>query len=323
MSKIRTASLPKALAGKLGVIDLSGRMEEHIQYRVSTGNIAMDLVTSGGIPAGRLTEIFGDFSSGKSRIACHILAETQKAGGIAVLIDNERSFDTGLAELTGLDAGALIYPDPNEKLKSIEDVFGVMMDAVTGIREYAPEALLTIVWDSVAATPGLEDLENQLGMNTGAMRRAKVISDGLKKLMSEVYRHNICLVFINQLRDKMNVMYGEKSTTVGGRALKFTSSIRIHCTVIGKSKNKKTEEVDGFEGLFVVEKCKVGPPFGKVQFQMPVFAPIDKYSGLLDYFERHSIVDKSGVKYNFSGSKEAFSERDFPEHYEKWVKARK
>jgi recombination protein RecA len=294
-------------------------MEEAVGYRVSTGNIAMDMVTGGGIPARRLTEIFGDFSSGKSRIACHILAETQKAGGIAVLIDVERSLDTGLATLTGLDMSTLIYPDPNKKLKSIEDVFTVMMDAVGGIRAYAPDALLTIVWDSVAATPGLEDLENELGMNTAAMRRAKVISDGLKKLMSEVYRHNIVLVFINQLRDKMNVMYGEKSTTVGGRALKFTSSVRIHCTVTHKLKNKKTDEVNGFEGMFVVEKCKVGPPFGKVNFIMPVDEPIDKYSGLLDYFVRHSIVHKEGAEYNFADSKRVFLEKDFPATYEKWV----
>jgi recombination protein RecA len=323
MKQTGTAILPKILAGKLGIIDLTKRMEETIGYRVSTGNAAMDMVTGGGIPAARLTEIFGDFSSGKSRIACHILAETQKAGGIAVLVDNERSFDVGLARLTGLDIDNLIYPDPNEKLKSIEDVFGVMMDAVSGLREHAPEALLTIVWDSVAATPGMEDLENELGANTAAMRRAKVISDGLKKLMSEVYRHNICLVFINQLRDRIGIVYGEKSTTVGGRALKFTSSVRIHCTVTKKLKDKKTDEVNGFEGMFVVEKCKVGPPFGKVNFIMPVDAPIDRYSGLLDYLERHGTVQRSGMKYNFVGYKELFSEDQFPLYYEEWKKLTK
>jgi recombination protein RecA len=173
----------------------------------------------------------------------------------------------------------------------------------------------------VAATPGLEDIDNELGANTAAMRRAKVISDGLKKLMSEVYRYNVCLVFINQIRDRMNVMFGDTTTTVGGRALKFTSSMRIHCSVTGKLKDEKTKEVNGFTGLFVVEKCKVGPPFGKVEFEMMTADPIDKYSGLLDYYERHGVIQKVGTKFSFPNFKVPFTKKEFPLVYEEWKDA--
>jgi recombination protein RecA len=302
----------------VGSIDLTNRFADLIKFRIPTGIIAFDKILNGGIPAGKLTEIYGDFSSGKSRIACHILAETQKLGGLAVLLDTERSLDKGLIDLTGIDIGSLVYPDPSTMLATIEDVFKIITD-VMKFREENKTDLLTIVWDSVAATPDMEDLENQLGASTAAMRRAKVISDGLKQVMAEVYRTQTCLIFINQVRDKIGVMYGEKTETVGGKALKYTASMRVHVALAGKIKDEDgTKEQIGNKGRMVVDKCKVGKPFGMVNFDMMIDKPFEKYTGLLDYEVRHGLVEDCGRGwYKYPGDKEKFRESDFPEIYEK------
>jgi len=302
---------------KLGTIDLSGHFDRLIKFRVPTGILAFDRVIGGGIPAGKLTEIYGDFSSGKSRIACHILAETQKLDGIAVLIDTERALDRGLVDLTGLDLENLLYPNPDEQLNSLEDVFRIIETAVLTIRDEYPDKLLTIVWDSVAATPGIEDLEKEIGRNEASMRRAKVISDGLKKVMNVVHKHKICLVFINQIRDRIGIMFGENITTVGGRALKFSASLRIHCKIIGKIRDdEKTKEVIGMRGQFLVGKSRVSKPFQLVNFEMFVDRPIDRFSGLLDYMVRHGEMEGNKGWYNFPGEEKKFRASEFAGFYE-------
>jgi len=309
--------MKKDIRSVVGSIDLSKQFQELAKFRVPTGIYAFDRVLGGGIPAGKLTEIYGDYSSGKSRIAGHILAQTQRLGGLAVYLDNERALDDGLVKLTGINAEQLVYPDPDRMLTSIEAVFKIIQDIMAMFREDHTEELLTIIWDSVAATPGIEDLDNELGMATGAMRRAKVISDGLKKIMSEVYRSKTCLVFINQIRDKIGVMYGEKVDTVGGRALKFTASVRAHMFLSGKLKNEKTEEQIGAKGRLVIEKCKVGKPFGVVNFEMMTDSPIDPHTGLLDYMVRHEeIVDEGRGWYKFPEGKKNFRADKFPELYD-------
>ena len=309
------------LRKKLGGVDISKRFLELMKYRVPSGIIAIDRITGGGIPAGKLTEAYGDYSTGKTRLAMHYLAMTQKLGGIAVYLDNERALDKGLVDLTNIDVDALIYPDPDKKLDSIESVFGII-EEVMEYRQEFPDTLLTLVWDSVAATPGLEDLENELGMNTAAMRRAKVISDGLKKVMADVYKTKTCLFFVNQIRDKIGVMYGEKVDTVGGKALKFAASLRLHVYASGKIKNEQTSETVGMHGKVIVDKSRVCPPFGMVTFEMLIDKPISKYAGLFDYMERHGEIVKLEKKmYHFveSGSNDFdFKETDFEDAYEKF-----
>lgn len=310
------------LRKKLHLINLSGRLEEMIKFRVPTGILAIDRVLGGGIPSGRLTELYGDFSTGKSRLAYHILAQAQQQNGIAVLVDTERAFSEGLASLTELDTANLIYPDPNEII-TIEDVFKCLETCISVFREPPSDQLVVLIWDSVAATPGMEDLENELGANTAAMRRAKVISDGLKKLMHDVYKHNIALIFINQIREKMGVMYGEKVETVGGKALKFTASLRVHVHLDGKIKNEKTQELDGYKGRLEVEKSRVSRPFGVVNFEMLTEKPIDKYSGLLDYLVRHGEIEGKAGWFNFPGEEKKFRADDFPAVYEEHLKEKK
>ena len=305
------------IQSKVGSIDLKGRFEDLEKFRIPTGILAIDRVLGGGIPAGKLTELYGDYSSGKSRISGHILAETQKLGGIAALLDTERSLDKGLVELTGIDSGLLVYPEPSKKLVTIESVFETIQE-IMDLRQADPDCLLTIVWDSVASTPGMEDLENALGANTASMRRAKVISDGLKKIMAEVYRSKTVLIFINQIRDKIGVLYGEKTDTVGGKALKFAASVRLHCRLAGKIKDPKSEEQIGGKGVLVVEKSKVGKPFGMVRFEMMTDKPIDRYSGYLEYLARHGdVVNEGRGWFRFPDEKKNFREVDFPEAFER------
>lgn len=298
-------------------VDLSKKFAEFVKFRVSTGVIAFDRVCGGGIPAGKLTEMYGGWSSGKSRLAAHIVAETQRMGGRAVYLDTERSLDAGLVSLTGVQLDeTLLYPDPDEDLRTIEDVFKIIREAPKILRNDNPDSILTIVWDSVAATPGMEDLEQEIGRSEASMRRAKVISDGLKQVMSNIHKDRICLVFINQVRDKIGVMYGEKIDTVGGKALKFSASLRIHMELSGKLKDEKTEEMIGNKGRLVVDKNKVGRPFGMVNFEMFADKPIDKYTGLLDYMARHGEVEQTSGWYKFPGQTKKFRADDFPEQYE-------
>jgi recombination protein RecA len=308
------------LHNKLGTINLADRISELVKFRVPTGILAIDRVIGGGIPAGKLTELFGDFNTGKSRVACHVMAETQRLGGRAMFVDTERSLDQGLVNLTGLKLDdTFFYPDPDTELKSIEDVFKVIENGIKLFRADSPDQLLTIVWDSVAATPGMEDLENELGAPVAAMRRAKVISDGLKKIMSQVYTSKICLIFINQIRDKMNVMYGEKYETVGGKSIKFTATMRLHVHLSGAIPNATTKEIDGYKGRFVVEKSKVCRPFGVVNFEMLTDKPIDTYSGLLDYMVRHGELESIAGWYKFPEQTKKFRSEDFPKNYEEFV----
>jgi len=301
-------------------IDLSSRVKDLVKFRIPTGIIAIDKVVGGGIPAGKLTEIYGGWSSGKTRLACHVIAQTQKLGGVGVFADNERSLDEGLIGLTGIDTDPtkFIYPDPDTELTSVENIFRIMQNAVVTLRENNPEGLLTIVWDSVASTPGIQELEGEMGVNTTAMRRAKLIGEGLRRLMTDVYRHKVCLIFINQIRDRIGIMYGEKTDTVGGKALKFTASLRLHCKIAGRIKNEKTGELEGYKGKLIVDKSKICKPFGVVNFPMYADKPIDKHAGLLDYMSRHGEVLNNKGWYSFPDTPETkFRESDFPTLYEK------
>jgi len=308
------------LHNKLGTINLADRISELVKFRVPTGILAIDRVIGGGIPAGKLSEIYGDFSTGKSRIACHVIAETQRLGGRAVLIDTERALDQGLITLTGVKLDdTFFYPDPDTQLKTIEDVFKVIGESVKLLRDDDPDQLLTIIWDSVAATPGIEDLEKEIGRSEASMRRAKVIGDGLKQVMAKVYQSKICLIFINQIRDKIGVMYGEKTETVGGKAIKFTASLRLHCFLSGAIRNESTKELDGYKGRLEVAKSKICRPFGVVNFEMLTDKPIDTYSGLLDYMVRHGELESIAGWYKFPEQTKKFRSEDFPKNYEEFV----
>jgi len=301
---------------KMKVIDLKSRFDKLVKYRVSTGIVAFDKVIGGGIPSGRYTEFFGGESTAKSRLCGHILAETQKIGGIAVLVDTEKSMGEGLIELTGIDLENLIYPDP-EEIVTIEDVFELVEYVSTEMREEFPDVPITFVWDSLASSPGMEDMEKEIGRNEAGMRRAKIIGEGLKKYMPMVYKNQICLIIVNQVRDKMNVMFGDKTDVPGGRQVKHWASLRLGMKVIGSVKDKDTKEQVSTKVQLLVRKSRVCKPFGIVNLDIPVDEPINKYSGLLDYLKRHGEIDNKGKYYFFTDNPETtFLKDDFPKIYE-------
>jgi len=311
------------LKKEMDAIDLTERFKKLVKFRVSTGIVAFDIVTNGGIPSGRLTEFFGGESTAKSRLVAHIIAEFQKIGGIAVLNDTEKALDQGLVDLTGVDLETIVYPDP-EKITSVEDIYKSLEKTIKVIKPKYPKKPILFVWDSVAATPGFEDLVKEIGRPEASMRRAKLIGDGLKKYLSDIYKNQITLIFVNQIQDKMNVLFGDRTTTPGGRQIKFLASLRLGMSIIGGIKDSQSGEQIATKIRLLVKKSKVGPPFGIVNFEVPAFDPIDRYAGLLDYMLRHEeiIHPAKSRKYWFADESEeqAFEKGEFSEVYEKWRK---
>lgn len=305
----------KKLKGSLGSIDLSARFAEQIKYRVSTGNIAFDRAIGGGIPSGKLTEFYGGESSWKSALLLCILAEAQRLGGIAMLMDVERSLEKGLVDITGIDMDMLIYPEPNE-LETLEDVFDKIAAAIELMREFNSDGLLVIGLDSLAVLPSKEELDrDEWHVGPGAARRAAVIGDALKKLMPRIYKSNACLIFINQIRDKIAVQYGAKTEAPGGRQVKFWASLRLKMQLAGSIKDDKTKEQVGSKVNLLVAKSKVCVPFREVNFEIPVNQPISRYSGLLDFMIRHSEVTQVGSWYHFPDEDKKWQKKDFEVKY--------
>jgi len=315
--------MDKDLRKKLSGIDLTKRFAKLVKYRISTGIIALDRVIGGGIPSGRLTEFFGGESTAKSRLVAHVITEIQKAGGVAVLNDTEKALDQGLVDLTGVNMKELIYPDP-EKITSIEDIYA-SLEKTIAIRPLYPDKPIAFIWDSVAATPTQKDIDEKIGRPEASMLRAKLIGSGLKKYLPGVYKNQIILIFVNQITDKINVMFGDKTTTPGGRQIKFLASLRLGMKVIGSIKDDQTKEQIGTNLQMLVKKSKVCPPFGVVNFEVPAFDPIDRYAGLLDYMKRHGEVQHlGGVKYEFTGvNMSVWEKKDFPKMYDGWIKRKK
>lgn len=308
--------MSKGIREKFNVVDLSNRFDELVKFRVPTGIIAIDRVIGGGIPSGKLTEIAGGYSAGKTRLVCHILNQALKMGGVVMLIDLERALDKGLAKLTNLDINneRFVYPELDETI-DIKQIFDLLDDFIIFGREEYPDAPLVCAIDSIAAMPSTEDLEKPIGEYTGALRRAKLIGDGMRKYIPKVYKSNVCWLCVNQVRDRIDVMFGEKTQTPGGKAVKFYASLRIKVDLVGSIKDEKTKEKIATKVRLVNIKSKVGVPFGLVNFKMPVDKPIDEYAGLLDYLVRHGEVKQAGAWYNFPGEKKKFMTKDFVEHY--------
>jgi len=309
-----------ALRKKMSAIDVTERFKKLIRFRVSTGILALDIVTGGGIPSGRLTEFFGGESSSKTRLIAHIIAECQKLGGMAILNDVEKALDQGLVDLTGVDLDNMMYPDP-EKIITVEDVFKSLEHAIVHVRPAFKDKPVVFIWDSVAATPTKDDRDEdkEVDRPVGPMHRAKLIGGNLNKYMPEVYKNQITLIFINQIIDKMNVMFGDTTTTPGGRKIKFLASLRLGMQSTKKIKDKDTQEQVATIVQMKVVKSKVCPPFGIVKFEVPAFEPISKHAGLFDYMKRHGEIEKVGQSsYCFIGEEAKWMERNFETAYEEW-----
>ena len=225
---------------------------------ISTGSYMLDLVLSnrkdGGIPSGRLTEISGGEGAGKTLLASYILADTQKKGGVAILIDSEHAASMDVLKAAGVDVEKLVYIQAN----TIEDVFQTMETIVNKIKTRDGNPLVTIVWDSVAATSTKAEVEGTYGDQTIAMA-ARFISQGLRKYIPICSKHNVCLVFINQLRTKIGVSFGDNLMTPGGKAIPYHASIRLRLNHFKQIKDSSGDLI-GRVIKCEVKKNKVAPP---------------------------------------------------------------
>lgn len=258
---------------------------------ISTGSLGLDLALGvGGIPRGRVIEVYGPESSGKTTLTLQMIAECQKKGGTAAFVDAEHALDPVYAEQLGVNVDELLVsqPDTGEQALEITDML---------VRSGAVD--LAIV-DSVAALTPKAEIEGEMGDSHMGVQ-ARLMSQALRKLTGNIKRSNTSVVFINQIRMKIGVMFGSPETTTGGNALKFYSSVRLDIRRIGSV--KRGEEIMGNETRVKVVKNKVAPPFKKAEFDILYGEGISRESELLDLGVEHNIVDKAGAWYSYQSTR--------------------